>query len=353
MLAIVQDNVNVQTTLKELAQTLLPLIVVYKEGGVPVIDSLESDDAEAALSAKQGKILKALIEAGGGGGGGHETFITLTSDFDLGGIKKGAIFEHKTVAEMFNALLVEEYVPKWTNATAAITLPGGVNPVMCVGDRVPSSSSFGRSYSEAKAETTINGTPYTAKNTYQKYEALHSTTQFDSPVTTRREVIISGDSVFSKGTTTVKSSKGNDTDKTASDSQTPLAEATVNDKINNDFTITGMQVSAETKIQFAYPIYINGKAQPLDYDKNCYGEDKDMTFIVSTTQPLEIEIPKSYTNFHLYYWDNLEHDWDEVTVGKFEKSKVIGQTNISVNYNSYEFTEISGKRPYKFIFEIN
>jgi len=58
----VQDNVNVNTSLKDLAKVILPL-VVYNVGEVPVIDSLESDNTNAALSANQGKVLKGLIDA--------------------------------------------------------------------------------------------------------------------------------------------------------------------------------------------------------------------------------------------------------------------------------------------------
>lgn len=348
VMALVQDNVNVQTSLKELAQIILPLIV-YKEGEIPVIDSLESDDNTAALSAKQGKILKALIEAGKSEGG--ESTVTLTSDFDLGGIKKGTVFEHIPLSEMFKALLVEEYAPCWTDASLDLGLPYGVEPTMCVGDSMPAKIDFNISGNPAKASTVIDGEDYVAQNSYTSASNIQSDVVFGSVVGTRKIAHISAKGNFSGGTTKVKSSKGNDTNKTASNNTTPLIEATENAQIVNGY-VKAMQITGQNTIKFAYPVYINGVQQALDYDKTCYGENKDIIHTVTSASKLEIEVPSSYRNFKLYYWDNVTEEWIDLEVKPgVNKSKNIGSNNVSVNYTAYEFIEVTGSRPYKFTFE--
>lgn len=348
VMALVQDNVNVQTSLKELAQIILPLIV-YKEGEIPIIDSLESDNAEAALSAKQGKILKDLIETIESSVG--KNTVTLTSDFDLGGIKKGTVFEHTPLSEMFKALLVEEYAPCWADASLDLGLPYGVEPTMCVGDSMPAQIDFNISGNPAKASTVIDGEDYVAQNSYTSVSNIQSDVGFGSTVDTRKIAHISAIGNFSGGITKVKSSKGNDTNKTAPDNITPLIEATENAQIANGY-VKAMQVTGQNTIKFAYPVYVNGIAQPLDYDKTCYGEDKDIIHKVTSSTKLEIEVPKSYKNFNLYYWDNVTEEWINLDIRpSLTKTKTIGSNNISVTYNSYEFTEITGSRPYKFTFE--
>lgn len=357
LIALVQDNVNVNTSLKDLAKVILPL-VVYNEGEVPVIDSLESDNTNAALSANQGKVLKGLIDALMENlpeqGEASETQVTLTSDFNLGGIKKGRVFEHAPISEVLKELLVEEYAPRWEDATFSIILPVNIQQVMSVGDKIPSSNVLNYSNTPAQAITTVNNQEYIAQNVFSRhFNPTLDELDFNQTVTDRKEVTISCKAEFNKGTKPVVSSKGHTTTKTASDNVTPLAEAVENPNINEDGTIKNTEAIAEVKLQYTYPIFVNGAKLPLDYDKDCYGEDKDLTYVVSKDRPLDIQIPASYTSFTLYYWDYLAHDWIELSVENNAKTIEIGSTNKSVTYTQYLFTEITGERPYKFTFEIH
>ena len=158
-------------------------------------------------------------------------------------VKHGDEMKHITLGDI-KTFLAPEYAPRWTDATCSISCTkAGVSTTMEVGSAKPLASDFTSSGSAASAVSvagTANGGSLDEGNS-----GISIITSTDA------SFVAKATRVYTAGTTQVKSSKGTPTNKTAANSNTELASASVNSNIDaSTFVIKSMTKTAQYAISY-------------------------------------------------------------------------------------------------------
>lgn len=163
----------------------------------------------------------------------------------VGGLSSGTDVSGMGVADVIGLIISPEYAPIWYDATAVIGYDGA--SVQEVGSMTPSKSEFTASGSAARAvgkSIAYGGLP---TDTISGDFGIEVTEPSSKTFTLSRS--------YAKGSSKVVSSKGNETRKTSTSSNTLLTSALVNQYVDSDFFIIGMTRNASKTISYVYPIF--------------------------------------------------------------------------------------------------
>lgn len=275
----------------------------------------------------------------------------LTTATKVGELEAGTNLEGKTALQILGLMLDAEYAPRWIDATASLS--GGTT--LCVGDAIPSAASFVASGSAAMAvgkTTARGGDPTDAKSVDSNTLAADGAkADFGAVVVRRGVATIRLSREYSEGTEQVVTSKGNATNKTATNTTTKLSNATVNANIDaSTYLIRSITKSATANVNFALPIFVDAAQQSLSYTAAEYSKTK----VIAAGDNIMFEVPSSYTNVKVAYFDSVAQAWVDITSSCVQTSapKMVGANNVSVDYTSYVYSEVAGSRPYRITFNI-
>lgn len=275
-------------------------------------------------------------------------YVTATK---VGELDAGTDITGKTALEVLGMMLDAEYAPRWIDATASLS--GGTT--LCVGDAIPSAASFVASGTAAMAvgkTTARGGEPTDTKSVDSNTLAADGAkADFGAVVVRRGVATIRLSRAYSAGTEQVVTSKGNATNKTAANATTKLVNAAVNANVDADtFIIRRITKAATQTVNFALPIYIDETQQTLSYTAAEYSKTK----AIAAGDNIMLEVPSSYTNVKVAYFDSVAQSWVDITYNCVQTSetKMIGANNVSVAYTRLVYAEVVGERPYRITFNI-
>lgn len=271
-----------------------------------------------------------------GGGGEDEKFPedAESAGVTIGGLEAGGTIAGKSVKQVLEDMIYPEYAPYFVDATSAISCKSAsdvaiaTNTVLEVGQKTPAKAKYTMSATPAKV---IGNSTYTAENgTPTKTQSIttngvndNTTTDsaYDCVTTKTGSFVVRNRSVCAKGTTTVKTNKGNETDKVggSATSRTLLSAASVNTtNIEAAASGTGKVVKATTKdashtIIYVYKLYATTVTAGTLTEQS-----------LNTTSPREftlkggsggqwVAVPKTYTGIKIEEYNATLNSWTDVT----------------------------------------
>lgn len=261
-------------------------------------------------------------------GGEGETFGTNeTAEVEVGGLAKDTDLEGKSAKQVLDEILHPTYAPYYVEPTATLSVSGDL--VREVGTNLPSKDDYAGGGTSAKvigkADTyeATNGTPSftlsidtNSANNEGKTDAAYGTT------TTKAGIFkVINTATCALGSTTVKDSKGNVTNKVAGSAseRTLLSNADADTKYiqlkadsQTDYVVKNTTKTEKVTITYLYKVYASTAsdgtltAQALTNSKS----DSELTLIKDL--PMIVAIPNSYTNVQIQE-KNLSGSWENAT----------------------------------------
>lgn len=260
--------------------------------------------------ATSGKIYKDGVPFGGGGESETMPEDAENPGVSVGGLTPNTSVAGKTSIEVLEDIIYPEYAPYYVSPTLAITCKSGdvdVNIIQKVGNNLPGSANYNVTGESAKAignaiYTAENGNPTLTKtiNSNTANSSGTSSSAYGTKSTKYGQFVVKASSVCADGTTTVKTNKGNETNKTGgtSSARTLLSSATKTSyTISKDghYVVKGTTKNDVTHtINYVFAIYASTNQNGVLTEQTLTTETS-VTYTLKKDTP-KIAVPSSYTN---------------------------------------------------------
>lgn len=245
-------------------------------------------------------------------------------------VKHGDEMMHITMEDI-KTYLSTEYAPRWTDATCSISCTkAGISTLMEIGSAKPTASDFSASGSPASAVSAAS----TATG-----GALSSST-ITITTSTATSFVAQARRVYNAGTSQVKTSKGNPTNKTASNATTDISSASVNSNIDaSTFIIKSITKTATYSIVYVYALYANsaniGTVAKLALSS---GSSVEISFPSESSSAKHcFDLPTGYALAKVEIFNTFSNNYENYAMSNFAVTAVTHKdaSGTDVNYKRY------------------
>lgn len=286
------------------------------------------------------------LATSGGGGGGTIPLNFPAADLRIGSILPGTNLGGKTWLQFVDMVTHVDYAPIWADATASISAK--IGSIVEVGTIIPTIDveNFNIVGMAARAIGgaffAYGGIPTNAITCNVQGVGTVKTTFGNVVYTLTRE--------YAAGTDIVKSSKGNPTNKTASNATTLLDVAIENDSIDEETkTIIPITKTANCTISFVDAFYANTAAIGTMAKLPLISANSiELDYPAETSSAKHsFSLPASYQNVQIYIWNAVSNggEW-QLYAGTFTQSsetKTLADGETTKTYTKY--TRNDGTNP--------
>lgn len=235
----------------------------------------------------------------------------------VGGLNKGTDISGLSGVEVLDLILKPEYAPTLTDATCSIfcTTTSGT---LEVGSKTPAASAYTSSGNVAKATagsyTALGGA---ATESFSIAKNTTGATDYDTVTKNPGSFSVTATRSYAAGTNTVKSNKGNNTNRVATDSTTLLENASVSSKIDaSTFVIKAQTKTATHTINYAYKIYATtGTAGTLASLGLLTSVSNKEATLKGGSAGQKFAVPSTYTGVKIEEYNATLNSWTDTTSG--------------------------------------
>lgn len=271
-----------------------------------------------------------------------------TTEVEIGGMAKGTNIGGKTAAEVFDLILKPEYAPVFTEATCSIACSGhGNNAIEEVGSLTPGSALYTSSGTPAK--TVAGGyTRYggSATDSFSVTSTTAGATSYGVATTRPGNFTVTATRYYVAGTETVVTNKGTSTNKTAGNSTTIMANASVNSRINpTGYFINAINRTATHTIQYAYRVYASTATPGVLTDQGLKTSVSNLeATLKGGAAGQKFAIPSSYTGVKIEEYNATLNSWTNTTDGWTTSTTTNTLPDgTGISYTIYSRANISGE----------
>lgn len=279
---------------------------------------------------------------------------TSLKTIQIGGIPKDTNAETlngQTFSELFDMILFPTYAPKFTDATASITLSN--TSLVKIGGTLPTAT-----LNVSKAFTTAG-----SQNQNVVYGGDSNIANCSTVTTTATSSTVgiktwSQSVTFAKGTDFVKDSKGQyiTVNKTGSNYTTLLDSGSSNnnlEKSGNNYVIKSITKTANASVEVVYPYYLpNASGVSTEQQLTSSNEFVNIQYNAKNAGSfMYIELPESASNVKIFM-HNIAKEYEEQPLNSTVEtvSKTINGTTYTYKKYSMYLEDLNGDGTYKITF---
>lgn len=283
---------------------------------------------------------------------------TSLKTIQIGGIPKGTnagTLNGQSFSELFDMILFPTYAPKFTDATASITLSN--TGLVKIGGTLPTATlNVSKAFTAAGSET--QNVVYGGNSDIANGSEITTTaTSSTAGVKTWSQSV-----TFAKGTDFVKDSKGQyiTVNKTGSNYTTLLENGSTNNNLvkssddSDNYVIKSITKTANASVEVVYPYYLpNASGVSTEQALTSNNHFTDISYNAKNAGAfMYIELPESASNVKIFM-HNIAQEYEEQplnpTVGTVSKT-INGKTYTYKKYSMYLSGGLNGTGVYKITF---
>lgn len=235
----------------------------------------------------------------------------------VGGLNKGTNISGLSGVEVLDLILKPEYAPTLTDATCSISCT--TSGTLEVGSKTPAASAYSSSGNVAKAtagsHTALGGAATESFAITTKTAGTNL--DYDTVTTKPGAFTVTATRSYAAGTDAVKSNKGNNTNRVASNSTTLLENAPVSPKIDaSTFVIKAQTKTASHTINYTYQIYATtGTAGTLTSLGLLTSVSNKEATLKGGSAGQKFAVPSTYTRVKIDEYNETLGSWTDTTSG--------------------------------------
>lgn len=259
-------------------------------------------------------------------------------EVNIGGALVGMEIAGKTPLQVLDIMLHIEYAPQFDDATASISAKAGT--IVEVGTVVPTAVEANFTIGGSTAKATAGNNAYVANGGAATNSIACNVEGTGEAKTTFGNVVYTLTRAYAAGTDVVKTTKGNATNKTASNKTTNIASASVNSNIDaTTHVIKAITKTASCTIAFVDAFYANTTAiGTMSKLALTNAASLELEFPAETASAKHsFSIPASYTNVQIQIWNSMAREW-QAYAGTFDTSsetKTLADGETTKAYTKY------------------